>query len=207
MIRAELLLIYHSQFDGLKQVVSASESRSMTDPPDPLFYENQNVFVKSYLVSACSILEAFIQDIASEYMLLVQDRINSANLPHNFVAWVVGHEKASLEFKSFAGSKVRKDISDMVSPNYWKTIKAFQRIGIDISKPEIITFKDYVGAIVEKRNKIVHHNDEALDLSFSDIIDAIDQFRAYTQCLFDAISADPHLSIFNSTPQDQSSAH
>ncbi|WEF24664.1 HEPN domain-containing protein [Paracoccus sp. S3-43] len=163
------------------------------EPPDALFYENQNVFVKSYLVSACSILEAFVQDIASEYMLNMQSRINSANLPHNFVAWVAGHEKANLEFKSFVGSKARKDISDMVSPSYWKTMKAFERIGIDISKPEVIAFKDYVVTTVEKRNKIVHHNDDASDLSFNDIIDVIDQFRAYIQCVFDAILADPHL--------------
>ncbi len=167
----------------------------MSDPPDPLFYENQNVFIKSYLVSACSILEAFIQDIASEYMLFVQNRLNTANLPHNFVVWVSGHEKASLEFKPFIGGKVKKDFSDLVSPNYWKTIKAFQRIGIDISKPQIEAFKDYVVSIVEKRNKIVHHNDAALDLSFSDIVEAIDQFKAYTQSLFDSIVADPHLAV------------
>ena len=195
MIDVALLQTYHSQLDGLRQVVSLSEGRSMSDPPDPLFYENQNVFIKSYLVSACSILEAFIQDIASEYMLFIQSRLNTANLPHNFVAWVSGHEKASLEFKPFIGGKVKKDFSDMVSPNYWKTVKAFQRIGIDISKPQIEVFRDYVVSIVEKRNRIVHHNDAALDLSFSDIVDAIDRFKAYTQSLFDAVVADPHLTV------------
>lgn len=194
MISVELLQVYHSQFDGLKQVVRASADRSMKEPPDPLFYENQNVFVKSYLVSACSILEAFTQDIASEYMNEIQNRINSANLPHNFVSWVAGHEGANLEFKPFTGSKVKKDISNMVSPNYWKTLKAFERIGIDISKPAVIEFKDYVVLTIEKRNKIVHHNDEALDLSFNDIIDAIDRFRSYTQCIFEAVLADPHLN-------------
>lgn len=194
MISDGLLQTYHSQFDGLKQVVSASAARLMSEPPDPLFDENQNVFVKSYLVSACSILEAFIQDVASEYMLGIQNRMNSANLPHNFVAWVVGHEKANLKFKSFVGGKGRKDISDMVSPNFWKTIKAFERIGIDISKPEVVAFKDYVTTTVEKRNKIVHHNDEASDLSFQDIILTIEQFRGYTQCVFDAILADPCLA-------------
>lgn len=193
MINIELLQVYHSQFDGLKQVVKASADRAIMEPPDDLFYENQNIFVKSYLVSACSILEAFIQDIAFEYMNGIQTRINSANLPHNFVAWVAGHEKASLEFKPFTGAKVRKDISDMVSPNYWKTLNALKRIGIDISKPDVIEFKDYLISIVEKRNMIVHHNDEASDLSFTDIINAIDRFRAYTQCVFDAVLADPHL--------------
>jgi hypothetical protein len=195
VIDAALLNTYHSQLDGLRQVVSLSEGRSMSEPPDPLFYENQNVFIKSYLVSACSILEAFIQDIASEYMLFIQNRLNAANLPHNFVGWVSGYEKATLEFKPFIGGKIKKDFSDMVSPNYGKTVKAFQRIGIDISKPQIEQFKDYVGSVVDKRNKIVHHNDAALDLSFSDIVDAIDQFKAYTQSLFDTIIDDPHLTV------------
>ena len=195
MISIILLQTYHGQLDRLRQVVIASEQRAIGDPPDPLFYENQNVFIKSFLVGACSVLEAFIQDIASEYMLIIQGRINSANLPHNFVAWVSGHEKASLEFKTFAGAKVRKNISDMISPNYWKTKETFERIGIDISRPEIDTFKEYLITIVEKRNKIVHHNDEASDLSFNDIVSAIDQFKAYTQCLFDAISADQHLNV------------
>lgn len=197
VISIEILQTYHSQFDGLKQVVRASADRSIMEPPDSLFYDNQNVFVKSYLVSACSILEAFIQDIASEYMLDIQNRINSANLPHNFVTWVVGNEKAALEFKPFIGGKIRKDISNMVSPNYGKTIKTFERIGINISKPEVTAFKDYLAATVEKRNRIVHHNDEASDLSFTDIIETIDQFRAYTQCVFDVVAADPHLGIQN----------
>mgnify|MGYP001803630016 CR=1 FL=1 len=50
------------QLDALEKVMSMSESRAISDQPDILFYENQNVFTKAYLVSACSILEAFIQD-------------------------------------------------------------------------------------------------------------------------------------------------
>ena len=195
MIDRELLQTYHSQLDGLREVVRISEARSMSDPPDALFSDNQNVFVKSFLVSACSILEAFIQDIASNYMLGVQGRLNAANLPYNFLVWALGHEKAQLEFKGFVSNKGKKDISAMVSPNYWTTMKTFERIGVNISKPEVTSFKDYVVTTVEKRNKIVHHNDSALDLSFTDIVTAIDQFKAYMQCLFDAVLADPHLNV------------
>ncbi len=194
MIREELLQTYHGQLDRLRQVVELSRDRSMNEPPDELFYENQNVFIKSYLVSACSIIEAFIQDVASEYVLLVQKRLNSANIPCNFVSWISNNEKAKLQFMPFIGEKTKKDISDMVSPNYWKTMKAFERVGIDLSASDIASFKDYVTTIVEKRNKIVHHNDDALDLSFDDIIVAIDQFKNYTRCLFDSIVADPHLA-------------
>lgn len=193
MIEVQVLQGYHRQLDRLRQVVELSMGRSMSDPPDPLFYDNQNVFIKSYLVSACSMLEAFIQDVAIEYVLSVQERLNAANLPHNFVAWISEHDKAKLEFKPFKGEKGKKDVSDMVSPNYWKTMKAFEKIGIDLSSSNIGTFKDYVTTIVEKRNKVVHHNDDASDLSFTDIMFAIDQFKAYTQCLYEAIAADPHV--------------
>jgi hypothetical protein len=198
VIDPQFVVVYHGQFDRLRQVVSQSANRAMTEPPDILFYENQNVFIKSYLVAACSILEAFIQDIASEYMILIQGRLNSANLPHNFVAWASDHPKASLDFKPFRGEKVKKDISDLVTPNYWKTIKVFEKIGVNLTNSGVSEFKDYITTTVEKRNNIVHHNDEASDLSFSDIVAAIEQFKAYTQCLFEAVMNDPHIYVSSS---------
>lgn len=62
----------------------------------------------------------------------------------------------------------------MIFLNYWKMMKVFECIGIDILKLEVVVFKDYVVSIVEKCNKIVYYNDEVLDLSFNDIIDVID---------------------------------
>ncbi|MBB3268784.1 hypothetical protein FHW79_006460 [Azospirillum sp. OGB3] len=193
MINDSLLQKFIDQFDNLKRVVAASSARSIEDPPDPLFYENQNVFVKSYLVSACSMLEAFIQDLAIAYIDNIQARINAANLPFNFVVWTVGHEKANLDFKSFESAKGKKDISDIISPNYGKTVKAFQKIGVDLSSSDAQAHKDFISSIVEKRNKIVHYNDEALDLSFSDVMSVIDRFKDYCKCLYMAVSDSPHL--------------
>lgn len=85
MIDTTLLSNFVGQFENLKKVVIESSARSMKDPPDSLFYEHQNVFIKSYLVSACSMLEAFIQDLAAAYVDRLQERINSANLPFNLV--------------------------------------------------------------------------------------------------------------------------
>jgi hypothetical protein len=193
VINASLLATYLAQFDDLKLVVSESTLRVVAEPADPLFYDNQNVFIKSYLVSACSVLEAFIQDLAESYMNVLQERLNTANLPYNLVTWIAEFDKAKLNFATFQGSKTKKDISDLISPNYFKTIKAFQRIGVDIGTSEIQSYKDYVSSIVEKRNKIVHHNDSASDLSFADITAAIDEFKQYVRCLYDAVMADPHL--------------
>lgn len=193
MINDALLARFLDQFDNLKAVVAESSARAIIDPPDSLFYDHQNVFVKAYLVSACSMLEAFIQDLAEAYVEQIQSKINSANLPFNFVIWVAEHEKAKLEFKPFEAKKNKKDISDLISPNFWKTIKAFERIGINLSSSETSKYKDFMISIVEKRNRIVHYNDDALDLSFSDIVNVIDQFKEYTDCLFKFVCADPHL--------------
>lgn len=193
MIDRGLLTKFLGQFDNLKQVVAESSARSITDPPDKLFYGHQNVFVKSYLVSACSMLEAFIQELAGAYVDKMQEKINSANLPFNLVVWVAEHEKARQEFRAFEAKKSKKDIADLISPNYWKTMQAFTRIGVDISTSEAVNYKDYIASIVDKRNKIVHHNDDALDLSFNDVITAIDNFAKYAECLFKTVCADPHL--------------
>ena len=194
MIDKALLNNFLDQFDGLRSVVIESAERALQDPPDALFYDHQNVFIKAYLVSACSILEAFIQDLAYAYVEIIQNKINATNLPYNMVIWAVEHERAKPEFKAFSASKGKKDISDLISPNYYKTMKAFAKVGIDLSASEIDSFKDLIISKVEKRNKIVHDNDDALDLSFSDIVDTIDNFKEYTACLFGSVSADPHLS-------------
>lgn len=195
MIDTALLSRFTEQFRSLKAVVSVSKQRAIQDPPDFLFAENQNVFVKLYLVSACSMLEAFVQDLAYAYVEELQRRINSLNFPFNLMMWVAEQEKAKLEFKRFEALKGPKDMSDLISPNYWQTIKAFSRIGIDLSRSPAASYKDFIVTTVEKRNRIVHHNDAALDLSFLDIERTINEFELYTQCLFETVLADPHLSM------------
>lgn len=193
MIDESLLRQFLEQFDGLIMVVEKSAARVVQEPADDLFYNHQNVFIKSYLVSACSMLEAFIQDLAEAYLNVLQARINAANLPYNLVMWIAQHEKAKLSFEPFLGNKTKKNVSDLISPNYYLTIKAFEKLGVDLSESEIRTYKDFVSSIVEKRNKIVHHNDEASDLSFADIVSAVNEFKAYAICLFNAVCSDRHL--------------
>ena len=51
--------------------------------------------------------------------------------------------------------------------------------------------KDLVAAIVNKRNNIVHHNDVANDVSFSDVVSYIDVFISYMHAIKIAVySAD-----------------
>lgn len=125
MIDETILEKFIGQLDGLSNVVNISSERAINEPPDELFYKHQNIFIKSYLVSACSMLEAFIQELVTAYVDTLQSRISSANLPFNLVVWIAKHERATMDFRSFEANISKKDISDLVSPNYWKTIQAF----------------------------------------------------------------------------------
>lgn len=194
MINDHILDDFVIQFKNLRLVVEESAARVISEPPDPLFFDNQNVFIKSYLVSACSVLEAFMQDLASSCAMMLQERVNALNVPYNFINWLAEHEKAKLKYGAFEGRKTSKDVSDLISPNYYKTVSAFQRIGINIVTDEMASFKDFVSSVVDKRNKIVHHNDSASDLSFSDITKAIDAFIVYSKSLYTAVQADPHIT-------------
>ncbi|WP_222430336.1 hypothetical protein, partial [Gluconacetobacter diazotrophicus] len=44
------------------------------------------------------------------YVDEVQNRINEANLPFNFVIWLAENDKTKSEFKFFRGGKTKKDI-------------------------------------------------------------------------------------------------
>lgn len=80
-------------------------------------------------------------------------------------------KERDLGYNDFTLDLTKKDISDEISGSPYKTIKLFQYIGIDLSKEEDFTSsKDFISAIVTKRNNIVHHNDKAMDISFSDLI-------------------------------------
>lgn len=49
--------------------------------------------------------------------------------------------------------------------------------------------KNLVGMIVNKRNNIIHHNDDASDISFSDLLSHIDVFLAYMVSIETILSA------------------
>jgi hypothetical protein len=82
----------------------------------------------------------------------------------------------------------RRGIAELLEDNSGISEDRHRPVASDISD-----HKDFITTIVEKRNKIVDHNDEALDLSSSAIVSTVDKFRGYAGCIFDAICADSHL--------------
>ena len=182
---------YASLYGSLKVIIRASEERVLRDEPDDLFMENVNFFVKSYLISICTYLEAYLQDIALMYANELDSRVKSADIPHNFVHWRIAKEikEKDLVFKNIDLSVNKKEISDNLSGNPYKTIKLFKYLGVDLqSKIGFEENKSFVETVVTKRNNIIHHNDKAMDVSFSDLLSYVDVFLVYIKSIDDAIN-------------------
>lgn len=184
---------FFQQYEQLKVVVLESNRRSLTDPPDELFRDHVNVFIKSYLVSSCSILEALLLEVATVYLDEMKSHVARANIPNNMIRWaIVGDKPDSLGFSSFTIDKVRKDISDDLSANVGKTIRVFKWLGVDLTADANFNdLKDFVASIVTKRNDIVHHNYDASDISLIDVANTIDQFLIYSGIVIGIVSNCP----------------
>lgn len=178
----ELYGKYEELLTTLKGIISQSQSRVLKEEPDEIFSDNVNFFVKSYLINICTYLEAYLQDVAFEHTSRISKRLKDASIPHNFLYWKLAKEvkEKELEFKDANYRFNKKEISDAISGNPYKTIKAFKLIGIDLNSDDKFNeHKELINSIVNKRNNIIHHNDDASDISFSDLIANIDVFLEY----------------------------
>lgn len=183
---------YEIQLLSLKAIVTQSQDRVLQEDPDELFSSNINFFVKSYLITTCTYLEAYLQDLAFEHATRLHNRLKEAKVPHNFIYWKLSKEvkEKELNFSDAEYKATKKDISDIISGNPYKTIKAFQYIGVDLNSNENFTaHKDQIHSIVDKRNSIIHHNDEASDITFSDLHTNIDTVLLYMKAIESTLSA------------------
>src|SRR5476651_1314280 len=156
---------YRSLFLSLNEIVKGTEQHTILD--DNVFFKrNVNFFVKSYLIILCTYLESYLTEAAAWHCDKINSRLKEACLPHNFLLWRVKKEFKDKELKySNADLKVDKsEISDGLSGNPYKTIKAFSYLGVNlVSSDEFNLNKDVINTIVTKRNNIIHHNDNAND--------------------------------------------
>jgi hypothetical protein len=178
--------VYSALVVTLKEIAKESKSRAISDPPDDLILSNLNFYAKAYLISLCTYLEAFLQDLAASHVDQARERISVAKIPGNLVRWSIHRETKEKDyaFSDFQLPLTRKDLEDELSGNPGRTIALFKKIGIDLaSDPDFQNVKSVVGAVVEKRNSIIHKNDEAADLSLDDIITYADQFLSYMKAI------------------------
>lgn len=181
---------YEKLLNNLKDVVVISELRVVSDSPDPLFDANVNFFVKSYLINVCTYLEAYLQDIAYKYSKTLSIKMANAKIPHNFIHWRLktGIKDKDLIYADASLPITKKDISDEISANPYKTLKLFKLLGVDLSKKDAFECnKDLVNTIVSKRNNIIHHNDAAADVSFGDLKLYIEVIIPYMAAVKEAV--------------------
>lgn len=187
---------YETLLVSLKSIIVKSQDRVLSDELDDIFSENINFFVKSYLITMCTYLEAYLQDVAFEHTYRVSQRLKAAKIPHNFLYWKLSKDikEKELSFENASYSCTKKDISDVISGNPYKTIKAFQLVGVNLDdNPDFNQRKPLINTIVTKRNSIIHHNDDASDISFNDLVNNIDVVLLYMKSIDTILSADIHV--------------
>ena len=165
---------YLEQYAKLVEIIDETNKRLISEEPDKFIEDNVNFFTKSFLVMMCAYLESYLKDAL---MVIIDDvnlRLDSTKIPHNLIKWTLNIDK---EFKEteykFEHLKIKlkkKELDEYISGNPFKTRDLFKKFGIPLDKNSIFnTQKDIVNTIVIKRNKVVHHNDEASDISNNDL--------------------------------------
>lgn len=188
MTKSETYQKYETLFLDLKLIISESEHRVICKQPDELFLDNVNFFVKSYLISICSYLEAMLQDLAFIQAQEINSRVLNAKIPNNFMLWRIADNIKEKDkrwgYKTGNLFISKKEISNNISANPYRTLKLFSKLGINLNANDTFeSNKDLVNTIVEKRNSIIHHNDRATSVSFGDLADYIDIILIYSKAI------------------------
>jgi len=186
---------FFQQFDRISAVDNESNRRALLEYRDEFFIYNVNVFVKAYLVSACSVLEALIKELVAKYLKFMTKRVADSNLPRNLIIlnFAADSKKETYRFETFLLEIDGEKLGETISANIDKTLSAFRTLGVDLaSDPSFQQFKDQIGATISKRNRIIHHNDSASDLSLVDVANSIENFKTYTEALIRIVSSSSH---------------
>lgn len=146
-----------------------------------LVTSNVNFFTKSFLISACAHLEMCIKEVVLNLARDIDSRLSSAAVPSSIIEWrfkTKTRQNLVTPTEKLAISMTSKEIDDLVSGNVYKTKEALAIVGIDLgsNEAEWAFWKELIQNIVTRRNNIVHHNDDASDLSLGDV-------RGYIQSL------------------------
>jgi hypothetical protein len=192
MVEQEIYDKYVNLFEQLKVIIEKTNARIICSEPDPLFQENVNFFTKSFLVSICAYLESYLKEIAFSYIDAVNQKLLSISVPHNLIRWNILYPKdvneKDLNFENLKIFIRKKDLDDHISGSPYRTETFFKKIGIDLNAINgFSSKKEIINLIVVKRNKVVHHNDDANDVSLIDLISYINSFIEYMRIINQSI--------------------
>lgn len=184
---------YLSQLEDLKSVAGESAQRIVQD--DLLFRNHANLFAKSYLITLCTILESYLKAEITDFIAELNDLLSKLQLCKNPIIWGLipknddwyGKLRSKQIDERLSLLIDEEAINDKLSANVDRTIATFQRCGMNLK--ECKSFQcgvDVIGAVVSKRNSIVHNNDDASDFTCTDVIMWIEEVKSYIQgiCAF-----------------------
>lgn len=157
----------------------------------PILTDNINFFAKSFLISLCAHLEMCIKEIVFAIAEDIDERARAASIPTALIEWKFNTKKkgdGATQAVSLEIGMTRKDVDDLVSGNVYRTKDALTYVGVDLAndKASWELWKELIQTIVTRRNNIVHHNDDASDLSLGDIRQYIGSARAYIDFIVNA---------------------
>lgn len=166
--------VYTKGLIELDSMVRATEREVINGNDNVLLVtDNINFFTKSFLISACAHLEMCIKDIVFAVAGDIDARLSTASIPASIIEWRYKkrNDSGNAYPNRFAIGITKKEVDDLVSGNVYKTKDALALVGVDLTtdKSEWEAWKDLIQAIVTRRNNIVHHNDDASDISLGDI--------------------------------------
>lgn len=187
---------FEEKLEDLEQTVIDCNNIIISDEPVSFVYENANFLTKSFLISLCGYLETYLKDALEVLIIDYNERITRENFPYNLVRWSIENkdksdskvqsllDKKKTRFEDLSIKLKKKDLDAFISGNPFRTKELFTMFGINLDEIDYYNQnKDSVNQIISKRNNVLHHNDDASDLSNQDILQYIIQIRNYCKKL------------------------
>ena len=165
-----------------QRIISGSDG----EIKDELFYREANFFTKALLTTMCAYLESYLKDALMEMI----NKFNQSKLPDDLVKIILVFDKRKKHINKRRKTPNNTDLTyahitkehldHYISANTIKTKNLFKDFGINLEDDEIFSSqKEGIDLIVSKRNKIMHHGDEASDVSGDDLINNIQLLTEY----------------------------